>query len=379
MGSIVITSPKNMCFRASAKTYTLIFSGLILAAFISSCTESFDDHQSNYPSAEVQGLNGKALEWLVDDIDAGTYGQIKSLVIMRNNQLVLEEYFNGASQSEQQTMYSVTKSVLSALFGIALSQGQIESLDEPMLNYFKEYDDIQNMNVWKEQITIRHLLGMSAGFEWNELDLPYSDNANIYNLWNQAEDKIQFVLDRPVIAQPGTKTNYNTGLSQLLSIILTKCTGQSASDFAAENLFNHLEIMEWSWSAMNESVSNGGFGLRLTAIDMAKFGQLFLDQGSLDSLQVIPTEWVNISTDSLSAMNIWTNYGYHWWSYSNRMVVSGLLNRSDIYYAAGFGGQILWIDPYYDMVMAVTSRNGDDYSRTEAILWDYLSNIVVDK
>ena len=368
-----------MPFRASAKTYTIIISGMILATFACSCTESFEDHQSNYPLAEDQGLNGKALEWLVNDIDIGTYGQIMSLVIMRNNQLVLEEYFNSASQSEPQPMYSVTKSVLSALFGIALSQGQIESLDEPMLNYFQDYTDIQNMSAWKEQITIRHLLEMSAGFEWNELDLPYSHDANIFNLWNQAEDEIQFILDQPLVAQPGTRTNYNTGLSQLLSIILTKSTGQSARDYAAENLFNHLGIMHWSWSAMNVSFSNGGFGLWLKPVDMAKFGQLFLDMGSLGSLPVIPAEWVDISTDSLGVMNIWTNYGYHWWSYSSRMVAAGLLNRSNIYYASGYGGQILWIDPYYNMVIAVTSHNGDNYGLTENIMWDYLSNIVVDK
>ncbi len=342
-----------------------------------SCTQkTFPSHQSNYPLAEDQGLNGKALEWLVKDIDEGDYGEVRSLVIMRNDVVVLEEYFEEYSQDDLQPVYSVTKSVLSALIGIAIDQGYDIQLDTPMLNYFTEYPDIQNMDTWKESITIRHLLSMSAGFDWNELAVPYNDYRNIFNLWNQAEDEIQFVLDRPVVAQPGTEVNYNSGLSQLLSIIFTKSTGQSASEFAAENLFNRLDITDWSWSALNYSVSNGGWGLSLRPVDLVKFGQLYLQQGYWDDMQVVPKDWVATSTDSLGIMSIWTNYGYQWWRYGSRMVEAGMLDSAGVYFGSGYGGQILWIIPYYNMVVAVTAANGDDYVKGEAMLWQYLLRMI---
>ncbi|UCH61925.1 MAG: serine hydrolase [Fidelibacterota bacterium] len=352
--------------------------GFVTGLLLTGCSPEVLDseYQSDYPLAEEEGLNGKALEWLVKDIETGKYGEVRSLVVRRNERTVLEEYFRGYSQDDLQPLHSITKSVLSALFGIAVDQGYIDSLDKPILDYFGEYETIQNGDSWKESITLRHLLSMSAGLEWNELAVPYSDYRNVFNSWRRADDEIKFVLDRPVISEPGTAVNYNSGLSQLLSVIFTKETGQSASDFAATNLFNHLGITEWTWSASNDSISDGYTGLRLRSADLAKFGQLYLQQGSWDGVQVIPEEWVTVSTDSLGIMSIWTNYGYQWWCYSSRMAESGMLDSTGIYFGAGYGGQILWIIPYYGMTALVTAANSDDFTLSEAILWEYLLRMI---
>jgi CubicO group peptidase (beta-lactamase class C family) len=357
--------------------YTAV-AGFTTGLLLTACSpKAFDsEYQSDYPLAEEEDLNGKALEWLVKDIDEGKYGAVRSLVIMRNDRIVLEEYFEGYTQDSLQSLYSITKSVLSTLFGIAVDQGYIDLLDKPILDYFGEYESIQNLDSRKESITTRHLLGMSAGLDWNELDVPYSDSSNIFNLWDQADDHIQFVLDRPVASEPGMAVKYNSGLSQLLSMILTKETGQSANDYAAANLFNHLGITNWYWSSLNDSVSNGGWGLRLRPVDLAKFGQLFLHQGYWDGVPVVPEDWVATSTDSLGIMSVWTNYGYQWWRYSSRMVEAGMLDSAGIYFGAGRGGQILWIIPYYNMVIATTARNGDNYVLGESMLWEYLLRMV---
>jgi CubicO group peptidase (beta-lactamase class C family) len=127
---------------------------------------------------------------------------------------------------------------------------------------------------------------------------------------------------------------------------------------------------------MNDSVSNGGWGLRLRPVDLAKFGQLYLQQGRWDGVQVVPEEWVTTSTDSLGIMSEWTNYGYQWWRYGSRMVEAGLLDSTGIYFGSGYGGQILWIIPYYNMVIAVTAANGDNYALGEAMLWHYLLRMI---
>ena len=217
---------------------------------------------------------------------------------------------------------------------------------------------------------------MSGGFDWNELAVPYSDSSNIFRQWEQAADEIKFVLDRPVINEPGTVVNYNSGLSQLLSVIFTKETGQSAHDFAAANLFNPLGITDWSWSALSDSITNGGWGLRLRPVDLLKFGQLFLHHGYWNGTAVVPENWVATSTDSLGVMSVWTNYGYQWWRYSSRMVEAGMLDSTGIYFGSGYGGQILWIIPYYNMVIATTAHNGDNYMLGEAMLWEYLLRMI---
>ena len=360
--------------------FSLTISGLILGLLMVACEPDTLDtkYRSEYPLAEEEGLNGKALEWLVEDIKDGDYGEVRSLVIMRNDRIVLEEYFSGFERDDLQPLFSITKSVLSALIGIAFDQGYIDSLDKPMLDYFEEYETIQNLDNRKKSITIRHLLSMSAGLDWNELAVPYSDPSNIFNLWYYAEDQIQIVLDQPVVTQPGTFVNYNSGLSQLLSIILTKETGQSASEYAAENLFNRLDITDWSWSTLklNDSVNNGGWGLSLRPVDLVKFGQLYLQQGYWGSMPVVPENWVRTSTDSLGIMSIRTNYGYQWSRYSNRMVEAGFLDRAGIYFGSDYSGQYLWIIPYYNMIALVTAANGDDYLLNEAILWEYLLRII---
>ncbi|MEE9465567.1 MAG: serine hydrolase [Candidatus Neomarinimicrobiota bacterium] len=321
-------------------------------------------------------MNGKALEWLVNDIEEDRYGSVRSLIIARNDVVVFEEYFEGYTRDELQPIYSVTKSVISALIGIAHEQEQIASLDEPMLNYFPEYPNIENMDSWKQSITIRHLLGMTAGFEWNELEIPYSAPANIFNNWEDADDLVKFVLDRPMANEPGTQVTYNSGVSHLLSAILTKATGQLASDYAAANLFGPLEITDWTWERENESVSMGGFGLQLRPLDLTKFGRLYLQQGYWDDVPVITDEWAAVSTDSLGIMSEWVNYGYQWWRYSSKTVETGLLDSMGIYFASGYGGKIVWVIPYYNMVINLMAANSDNYTLGEAMLWEYLLRMI---
>ncbi|MFC1583522.1 serine hydrolase [Candidatus Neomarinimicrobiota bacterium] len=142
-----------------------ILAGLVSGWLTTACApDTLDsEYQSDYPLAEEEGLNGKALEWLVEDIEEGDYGEVRSLVVMRNDRVVLEEYFQGYEQDDLHSLYSITKSVLSALFGIAVEQGYISSLDEKIWGYFDEYEPIPDTEMWKASITIRHLLSMSAG------------------------------------------------------------------------------------------------------------------------------------------------------------------------------------------------------------------------
>ncbi|UCD38987.1 MAG: serine hydrolase [Fidelibacterota bacterium] len=347
-------------------TYVLMVSTIFAAA----CEQTQQPDECGTYSASVRPLDNEIIQDLVSEIENDHYGVVYSLVIMQGGEITFEDYFNSRTSGDLQPLYSVTKSFLSALIGIAIDQGKIASVNEKVLPYFTEYEDIANINAWKQELTIEHLLTMSAGFHWDELSLPYTDPENDFRDYLQSDDRIKYVLDLPVQDAPGTRMAYNTGLSMLLSAILTKATGLKASDFAAENLFNYLGITEWTWSDYKDTLSVGGWGLSLLPTDMVKLGQLYIQEGCWGEHRVISKEWVARSIQPFGSMTSRHNYSYQWWRYSETMSEAGLIEHANIYFALGRGGQFIWVIPMYDMVVVSTAWNDNNGYWSESMLWD---------
>ena len=161
--------------------------------------------------------------------EAGRYGDVLSLIILIDGAPIVESYFNGHEWDQRAPLYSVTKSVLSALFGIAIAEGHIASVDERVLDYFPEYDPVANFDERKRAMTVGHLLAMTAGLHWDELSLPYDDPNNHYQRYLKSDDRIEYALGLPMDHRPGVQVTYNTALSQILSAILSRATGHSAA------------------------------------------------------------------------------------------------------------------------------------------------------
>ena len=314
---------------------------------------------------------------LVSKIENHQYGgAAHSLIIVKDDSVVFEKYFNGYTRETKQAIYSVTKSFTSALIGICLDKGYIENLDKKALDYFPEYRNaIANDDSLKEAITIRDLLTMTAGFSWDEWTTLYSDPNNDVDKLIQSSDWIKYVLDRPMSHAPGIYVTYNSGVSNILSAIITKATGESARDFAEENLFPYLGIQDWSWDNRPNGVSIGGWGLSLRPIDMIKLGRLYLKKGRWNDAQVISERWIEDSTAPLHPINQWCDYGYQWWRYGKAMVDAGLLPSTDINFAAGRGEQYVWVIPEYNAVAACTAWN-DGQTLFEPVLWEYIMKVL---
>jgi CubicO group peptidase (beta-lactamase class C family) len=308
------------------------------------------------------------LDELVSAIQAGDFGKTDSLVIIQNDGLVLEEYFRGWDRDRLHRCFSVTKSVTSALIGMLLEQRKIPSLDAQLLSFFPEYQDIKNSDARKEAITLEDVLTMTAGFSWNETTTPYTFLI-IPNLLNDMtrmffnRDYIRYVLDKPMAAEPGTVWTYNSGSLDLLSGIITNATGQTAEDFAAEHLFQPLGIFDWKWNEAPQGISETGAGLSLHPVDMAMFGYLFLRKGSFQGKQIVPEEWVEVSTAShvtqitMNGQALNMHYGYLWWILPVDATVGGSLQLNQIYCALGYGGQCIFVIPQLDMVVVSTASN----------------------
>ncbi len=295
---------------------------------------------------------------------------LDSLLIVKDGYLVYEEYFNGYDADRLHPVHSVTKSVMSALFGIAQADGSIPDLDaklsDALPDYFTggQHDD-------KQDITLRHLLQMRSGIQFDEgahndeLVARGVDAAQFF----LGQDLTEYALDYPVAHAPGEAWNYSTLDSQLLSATFNGLTGQSLADYAAERLFAAIGVGETVWSSDANGVSIGGNTLQLTPRDMAKFGYLYLNSGQWDGQQVIPQDWVSLSTSAQGDRALYVPsgetlpidfYGYHWWTWK-----PDWFHGYASVHARGYGGQWINIFPDLDLVIVSTANSevdgaGDD-------------------
>lgn len=297
-------------------------------------------------------MNNEKLSKLKHTIKSD-YTNINGIVIIRNGNLAYEKYFNGKGPDDCHHVASVTKSVLSALIGIAIDKGYIKSFEEKVLDFFPKY--ISDANKQKQQITIRHLLTMTVPY-------PYEDWHEPLDILCQQQDWIKYTLD--IIGENGEigAFKYSTAGAHLLSAILTESTGKSARAFANEHLFTPLGMKEIPNNKMNaygfddlfgknvkgwvhdpNGHSTGGWGLTLTTRDMARFGYLYLNNGVWDHKRVLSETWIRDSTEMNS-----NNYGYLWWLRQE----DGLFTYS----AIGDGGNMICCIPKMNMVVAISSE-----------------------
>jgi len=336
----------------------------------------------NFPGSDNTSteLDEEEIAQLVDLIKIGAFGEIHSLIIIHNDNIVLEEYFHGWTRHMLHGCNSITKSLTSALIGIAIDQGLINGVDDKLLTFFPRYDDIENPDERKQLITLEHVLSMSAGFQWDETSTLYTDREGKFNPENDAikmvlsSDWIKYVLDLPMSAEPGTKFVYNSGCSHLLSAIIENTTGQSAEYFAKENLFNRLGITEWVWEADPNGITTTGWGLYLHPVNMAMFGYLYLNNGRLNGEQIVPEAWVKESTAKhikWVCNEFFGDYGYQWWRFRGK-AVEDYLETNDLFYAWGYLGQYIFIIPHLNMVVVTTAGNFNKADAAYNILFDFI-------
>ena len=316
---------------------------------------------------ESQNLSSARLNEAVQKIANGDYGDINSLLVIRDQYLVLEKYFSPEYHGREyiQTIRSATKSITSVLIGIAIEQGKIVGVQTKLLDYYPEYKSPGNKDSAKRKITLEQVLTMTSGIQWAEI--PYSNPDNDVYKMHRSPDWIKYVLERPMDLSPGNFV-YNSGGAVLLSGILKYSTGESAEEFAIDHLFQPLGIKKWTWSLGMNGITNTGWGLSMRRLDMARMGILLLKGGRWHEKQLVPREWIQISTRSHVTTRILDKdltkfeYGYQWWRFTDHDTTVSNLAINDVYFAWGYGGQFIFVIPHLDMVVVSTGDNyGADY------------------
>lgn len=304
------------------------------------------------------GFNPQKLANLTTSLASGEIHNVHAVIIEHDGKLVYEKYFSGPDERwgrdlgtvtynhrKLHDLRSVSKSVTTALLGIALADKHREAMDRPVASYFPELKGKFGNGV--EKITLKHALTMTAGLQWNEMTEPYTSAKNDEIRMSFTANPVAMVLGRDVINPVGTQWYYNGGLSQVVAGVVTRLTGKTLDKFAAKALFRPLGIKKYEWLGEKKWKSpSAASGLRLRARDMAKIGSVFLNQGKWNGRQIIPADWVTLSIQSHVKSIPWgkstANYGYGFMWYPGKTNHSG---GHRIIRAAGNGGQRIFLLP----------------------------------
>jgi CubicO group peptidase (beta-lactamase class C family) len=317
------------------------------------------------------GMNPGPLENLARSIGSGSYGEVHSVVVIKNNKLVFEQYWPGHDFAPFATNYhgayihfdrntrhdthSATKSIVSALVGIAVDRGKIQATRDVVFNYLPEtYASRKNQG--RERITLEHCLTMTSGLQWNEWEAPVTATENDLMVFIRAFDPVGYLFSKPVVTEPGSRFYYNGGTVNLLGVVIAYASDESVQTFSSRYLFSPLGISNYNWQVLQPSGLTFCSGdIYITPRDMAKVGQLYLNEGTWNGTQIVSKEWVRLSTQNHIRPPVsWADgYGYLWWLRTLRVNSRSV----QAFKAIGWGGQEIFVFKDLAMVVVFTGAN----------------------
>ena len=310
------------------------------------------------------GLDSNLLTTMMNKIIAGEYPNVHSVLIIKDGKLLFEEYFYEYTRDSVQEQRSASKSVVSALTGIAIHQRFIKSVDEKIWQYFPRYQPANNSEL-KQRITVGDLLSNQSGVDFDESNSKAAGNETAMGY---TDDWVKYTFDLPMIDTPGTKGRYNSGNPITLGRIIEITSKMPLRDFAKKNLFSPMGIVNFKWNFRPDKSESEDFcQVYLRPRDMAKFGLLYLNNGIWENKQIIPAEWVAESTRKHSVVQ-GVDYGYFWWL--KYLDANG--TRYHGFAAQGNGGQKTYVFRQQKLVIVITGGNYNSQSPSDELIKKYI-------
>jgi CubicO group peptidase (beta-lactamase class C family) len=328
------------------------------------------------------GIDSAIINKIDTAIRNGTYPNIHSLLITKDNKLVYENYWPGKDESWGQPLgeiihakdslhdiRSISKSIVSACVGIALQQGKIKSIDQKVFDFFPEFKKLDTGLI--SGLTIKHLLTMSSGLAWNE-EVPYDNPENSEIRMIRSPNPVEYVLSQPMDHPPGIFWKYNGGTTQLLAAIIEKTCGKKVDEFAKENFFQPLGITRFEWAKYpGTDLPAAASGLRLRSRDLLKFGILYNNYGKWNEQQVVPEKWIEESLQQQVQRPNGGGYGYQFWLWQDT-----IMNKPTPFVACvGNGDQRIYFDKTHKLLVVFTAGNYNKWNiekDTYALLKEYI-------
>jgi CubicO group peptidase (beta-lactamase class C family) len=297
---------------------------------------------------------------------------LHSVIVVRDDRLVLERYFEGEDNRRgtplgkvafkpdtPHDMRSVSKCIIGLLYGIALDQGKVPPPEAPLFASFPEYAELA-AHEGRDRLTIHHVLSMTMGTDWDETSIPYTDPANSEIAMDLAPDRYRYVLERRLVREPGLKFTYCGGATALLARIIAKAAGKPLHDFAREALFDPLGLGPTEWLTGHDGEPIAASGLRMTPRDLAQIGMMMLRGGTSEDRRVVPPQWLARCTSPIVSVDEVRRFGYHWWSADiafGKPLGWAPRHLERTWIAFGEGGQRLFLMPDIKLAIAITAGN----------------------
>ena len=362
---------------------------LVLTALAAHAQGASPTKQWPTTTLQAAGINRAVVDSIDAEITSGRYGFVDRMLIIRHGKIAFDKSYthdyvqaykdsvnatgalNGSDptspynyynswwhpyyqRGDLHTLQSVTKTITSIVVGVATTRGDFPSLDRPVLSFFTPTDSVQNIDERKRRMTVRHLITMTAGIDWNE-NLPYADPRNAATGLEVSPDWVKYTLNRPMMEEPGTRFNYNSGATEIIASVFRRATGTDIEEYAAQHLFAPLGITHWFWKRTSSGLIDTEGGLYLEARDLAKIWYLFLHDGQWDGKQIVSPEYVKASVAPFIAVSTAPNapsYGLAWWLYP-----TGKPSAPWYWGGSGFGGQIPYAMIEQDMIVVFNGWN----------------------
>jgi CubicO group peptidase (beta-lactamase class C family) len=296
----------------------------------------------------------------------GRVSGLHALLVAKGDRLLLEHYETGEDENwgtplgrvafgptVLHDLRSATKSVMGLLYGIALAAGKVPPPEAKLYAQFPEYADLA-AQPGRDRLTIAHVLTMTLGIEWDELTIPYGDPRNSENAMVDGPDRYRYILERPIVGEPGVKWVYCGGATALLGRLIAKGTGEKLLDYARRVLFEPLGFGPSEWTVDRIGEPHAASGLRLLPRDTLKVGQLVLADGTWNGRRIVPAEWVMRATTPVVTIEGRGGYGYQWYTGTLSPGTPRALSWAG---GIGWGGQRLFVAPQLDLVIAMNAGN----------------------
>lgn len=327
----------------SGKTYLL---KALRATYLQGHPTAHIHDQSSFDQAVVEkgspeewdlssNYNQKSLPSELEDLHKKN--KTIAFLVIKDGKLDFEKYWDEGGVTSSTNSFSMSKSIVGMLLGIAMQENKIQNVFQSVGEFLPEFAQVDDEKYFNDKLEIRHLLSMTAGLDWNEEYYSVSQTSEAY----YGSDIKQQMLSLKVVKEPGTEFEYQSAATQLLAMVIEKATGKSLPEYASEKLWKHIGAnQDASWHTDNEGQAITFCCFNSNARDFARLGQLYLNKGRWNGVQIVPEPFVDISTQPNSKAS---NYGYQWWIYNS--------GSTKAYYMQGHLGQYVIVIPDLELVI----------------------------
>jgi CubicO group peptidase (beta-lactamase class C family) len=308
-------------------------------------------------------------------VQSGRVSNIHGILIVRRGRIALERYFESEDETWGKTLgrvrfasdtlhdvRSISKSIVALVYGAALAEKKVPPPSELLLTQFPEYADVFDADERRKRLTIEHALTMALGIAWGEM-IPWEDPANSERAMEEAKDRYRYILERPVVEEPGQRWVYSGGATALVARIVMRGTGRGLHEYARAALFDPAGLGPTEWInprdlwGIGDGEPAAASGLRISPRDLARIGQMLLDGGKAGERQIVPAAWLEDSFKPAARINDRRHYGYHWYVGNVPFDSPEGRRRARWIGAVGNGGQRLVVFPDLELVVVITAGN----------------------